>query len=382
MRECLKDLLNIGAAPAGNWEHMRHSADWLIHAQKDGGIAAWYSVIGYYRAFPEVTGYIIPTLFKLSEYTRLQNHKEMALRLADWLLSIQLESGALPTIDLKNPLVFDTGQVVFGLTEAFKQSGKAEYLSGAKKAAEWVYSMQDKEGFWESFTYEKGSRSHYSRVAWALLEVYNILEPKKKELLIGARKNLDWVLTQQLDNGWFRNANFRIGENESLLHTLAYTIEGLLEGGRFFASLPHPEFQKPGKKYLSSATKAADKLISLQSVDGSLFGKYNQNWEGICYWKCLIGIAQMSVVWLKLYSLTRDIKYLEASKKANVYLKTTQNLKAKDNGVNGGLKGSQPIYGSYMPGCYISAGVKFFIDALLLEEKASNSGGRNARNYL
>ncbi len=47
----------------------------------------------------------------------------------------------------------------------------------------------------------------------------------------------------------------------------------------------------------------------------------------------------------------------------------TQQLTAKSPGVRGGIKGSHPIWGAYEPYEYPSWAVKFFSDALMLEER-------------
>lgn len=374
-QECLRDFLNIGHSYCGNnQEHIKHAADWIISAQqankKSGGVAAGYSILGWDKSYPEVTGYIIPTLFELSSYFKELRYKESALTMSNWLVSIQLESGAFPGLDIKTPIVFDTGQILFGLVRAYEKTKSPEYLSSATRAAEWLSSIQEDDGSWEKHVYKDGKRSYHARVAWALLEVYRITQ--KEKFLIAGKKNLDWVLTQQLDNGWFMNAAF--GSRQApFLHTIAYALEGLLEGGIWFNRLEHNKGQYlDGENYINSVIKAADALIALQQENGSLFGIYDGNWTKTCRWSCLVGNAQVSVVWLKLYSLTQHAKYLDAANKMNRYLKTTQNIKSRDKGINGGIKGSQPIYGGYIPFGYISWGAKFFIDALLLEQKLSN----------
>jgi len=377
-RECLKDFLDMGHDYSGsNQDHIKHTANWIISGQnankKDAGVAAWYSIIGWYKSYPEVTGYIIPTFFQLSGYTGQSKYKESALKMSNWLLSIQLKNGAYPCMDLRTPMVFDTGQILFGLVKAYEETNNPEYLNAADRAAEWLSSIQEEDGSWGKFVYKEGKRSYHARVAWALLEVYKITQ--KEKFLMAAKKNLNCVLTQQLENGWFMNAAFESNRN-ALLHTIAYVLEGLLEGGIYFKTLNLTQGQYPdGENYINSVIKTADVLITLQQENGSLFGKYDRTWRKACNWSCLVGNAQLSVVWLKLYSLTAHAKYLNAAKKINEYLKTTQNIRSKDRGINGGIKGSQPIFGRYMPLCYLSWAAKFFIDALLLEERLSNEGG-------
>ena len=59
------------------------------------------------KPYPEVTGYIIPTLIECGE-------RELAVELGHWLLSIQAENGAFRGPDDGACYVFDTGQIVRG----------------------------------------------------------------------------------------------------------------------------------------------------------------------------------------------------------------------------------------------------------------------------
>lgn len=110
-----------------NEEHMKLAAEWLAAAQdatSDGGVSALYSVrTGWDVSYPETTGYIIPTLLNYSRLTGQDTWRERAIRMADWLLSIQLSDGAFPQrTDPVTPLVFDTGQIIFGLIGAFHET--------------------------------------------------------------------------------------------------------------------------------------------------------------------------------------------------------------------------------------------------------------------
>ena len=59
--------------------------------------------------------------------------------MAEWLLSLQLDSGGFPhRTDLAVPLVFDTGQIMFGLVSAFRETGGKRYLNSAERAAQWL----------------------------------------------------------------------------------------------------------------------------------------------------------------------------------------------------------------------------------------------------
>lgn len=79
-------------------------------------------------------------------------------------------------------------------------------------------------------------------------------------------------------------------------------------------------------------------------------------------------------MWCILYQVTKDIRYLNGALKINRELKSSQVLDSSEVGIRGGIKGSQPIWGLYRTFGYPCWAVKFFIDALLLEEKVAKSG--------
>jgi hypothetical protein len=346
-----------------NEQHMRFAAEWLAAAQdatSDGGVSALYSVrTGWDMSYPETTGYIIPTLLNYSRFTQQSIWCDRAIRMADWLLSIQLSDGAFPQrADLVAPLVFDTGQIIFGLIGAFHETRAKQYLDSAIRAAQWLISIQEPIGIWLQHSYGCINHAYYTRVAWALLEVYQEWDDGK--LLLAARKSLTWAMDQQLENGWFRNNTFFVDEYPSL-HTIAYAAQGLLEGGEILQD----------QQYIQAAGKVADALLVRQQKNGALHGVYDQDWRPTVSWTCLTGNAQMSIIWLKLYQARGNEAYLEATKKANTYLKSVQNVTANDPGMKGGIKGSHPINGAYLPYAYPNWATKFFLDALMLEERAT-----------
>jgi len=123
------------------------------------------------------------------------------------------------------------------------------------------------------------------------------------------------------------------------------------------------------KVYLSAAIKSADALLKLQQEDGSLYGIYDSGWKNTVSWSCLTCDAQTDVIWLRLFELTHDEKYLHAAKRMNHFLKKTQHLESSQQGIRGGIKGSQPLFKGYGRFTYQNWAAKFFTDALLLEGK-------------
>lgn len=89
--------------------------EWLRSMEHpDGGIRAWPE----YKAYPEVTGYLIPTLKRNGE-------KEYAERLGDWLESIQNLDGSWNGLE-GGPAVFDTAAIIEGLRALGRDTSKAD----------------------------------------------------------------------------------------------------------------------------------------------------------------------------------------------------------------------------------------------------------------
>ena len=104
-------------------------------------------------------------------------------------------------------------------------------------------------------------------------------------------------------------------------------------------------------------------LMSAIEPTGFLPGRLNSDWKGTVSYACLTGSAQMATIWLKTYALTQDARFLNAALKLVDQLKITQRLGAANRGIRGGIAGSYPIWGSYIPYAYPNWAAKFFADA-------------------
>lgn len=364
-KDVLKDYVNIRNKIYSNEKHIDAAISWILEAQRansDGGVAALYSLYkGWHASYSETTGYIIPTMFNYYHKTKNESIKKSSISMAEWELTKQMGNGAFPggaIGDKEFPVVFNTGQVIFGMVRAYQETKDGKFRNAAIKAADWLVKVQNKNGCWNRFDYLNKIHAYNTRTAWSLAKVYEVTKDKK--YIKSATKNIDWALKQQLSNGWFMHNAF-YEKQEPLLHTIAYAIQGILECGIFLKN----------KKYINAAKKSADRLISLQRKNGSLAGSFDISWKSSVSWSCLTGNSQIAIVWLRLHGLTRDGKYFIAAKKINNYVKSTQNLDSKNSGIRGGIKGAYPIYGWYAPFCYTNWAAKFFIDALMLEDDSS-----------
>src|SRR5260370_39637341 len=127
--------------------------DWIFQAQRrDGGLAAYYSLLtGYSESYPDVTGYIIPTLYDFGRLTGDLVARHAAYLATDWLLSLQMTSGAFPGglhgLDSNpQPSVFNTGQILQGLVRAHTETRNAGMMERAAPAGKWPAARQQAHG--------------------------------------------------------------------------------------------------------------------------------------------------------------------------------------------------------------------------------------------
>jgi len=361
-----KDWLFQGGQPQNKDSlimHRQHAANWILNAQKatpNGGVSAWYKLSTSYcpTSYPEVTGYIVPTMFDLFHLTGEKKYRDVAIEMADWIASVQLPTGAVPAMDFSTPYVFDTGQCISGWLRAYKETEDGRYLMAAEKAASWLAGMQRQDGSFPLTPFTRSTHTYHSRVSWMLLQLYELTRNSVyKDVAV---KNLNWALGFQKPNGWC------VPTSQETTHFIAYAGRGMLEASQITGN----------KAYLVFTQKLADALIQLQLPNGMLYGEYDQNWKPVVESSCLTGNLQTAIIWMRLYAITEDEKYRAAATKALRYVFATQDVTSPKPGINGSIAGSQPLSGSYCPNMYLSWATKFCIDAvnLLLDPKRVLSG--------
>jgi len=350
-------------------QRLQAALEWIKRANSasgNEGISKGYHTIRrrWSPAYPETTGYTIPTLLNAALALDRPDLRVLALNLADYLLKAATSEGAVVhwADPSSQPIVFDTGQVLFGWLAAYSASQDAQYLEAATRAGNWLTSIQDSSGAWVTHQYLGVVKTIDSRVAWALLELYR--QTKQEPYRQAAVRNLDWVLGQQDSDGWFRHCAFR-DEEDPYTHTLVYTAEGLFESG----CLLHEE------RYIDAAIRTADALLARQRADGHLASTFRSGWQATSSSSCLTGNCQASRLWLSLFTLRGDPVYAEAAERAILYVSHTQKLRASNLGVRGGIAGSRPVYGRYERFSYPNWATKFYVDALLTLLAMKNGKG-------
>ena len=286
---------------------------------------------------------------------------DRAVRICRWLLSVQNTDGSFANPRYgKEGIVFDTGQDLFGLVQAFEKTGDPGFRQGAARAAAWLIGIVDEDGIWSRSEHLNTAHVYNARTAWALLRMRQIIDKNdpeqfSAELERTARTNLDWAIAEQSRTGFFNNCAFERGKHP-FTHTIAYTARGLLESGRLL--------QDP--VYLKAAQHCADATLALVQQDGFLAGQVTLGGQAAAGYCCLTGNCQFAIIWAKLYNQTGDPKYQQAAIRALDYVMRHQDIHTSNTNIHGAIKGSYPIWGRYSPLSFPNWPSKFFIDAMLL----------------
>ena len=357
----VKDALRRPAAMGSTQEHLVAAVSWLERAQDitaDDGVSYGYSLRGGWRpSYRETSGYIAVTFFDLAHRFSNPTYRQRAIDMCQWLCSVQNADGSFsnPSYDADRGIVFDTGQVLLGLSRAFVETRSAQFLDHARRAGQWLVEVADSEGLWTRNTFNGIPHAYNTRVAWSLLELNKLEHDVRLESI--ARANLDWAVSQQR-NGHFDQCAFTSGV-PPYTHTIAYTIRGLLESGLLLGE----------DKYVNSAELGASAILEHVRKDGYIPGRIDIDGIARSNYSCLTGNCQLAIIWAKLFSLTGDQRYKGPTISALKYVMTCQDVKCDNPDVRGAIKGSQPLWGGYCTFTYPNWAAKFFIDAMLLSQE-------------
>ncbi|MET4570822.1 hypothetical protein [Rhodanobacter soli] len=348
---------------------LQAAAEWLARAQDAtgcGGVSAYYDAVKrqWAGAYPETTGYIIPTFLRYAEFSGQSEYRERAIRMAEWESAIQLPDGSVRagTLDTTQavPTIFNTGQVLFGWLCAWQQTRDARFRDSALRAADWLVAAQDPDGAWRRFASPFAAHAvntYNTRVAFALAEASCALQEPR--YLDAAVRNVQWALAQMHPNGWLENNDLE-DNDRPLTHTIAYATRGILEVGLIAAN----------SAFVDAAARVARSVAQAQRRDGALPGRLDSAWRAASRWTCVTGNAQMAIIWQRLAAETGEHAWKPVVERANRFNLSIQDVTATDGAVRGGVPGSYPRSGGYMKNRYPNWAAKFFMDALMLQLEA------------
>lgn len=353
--------------------HLSACLRWLTRAQKvnsGGGVAAAYHIDlqRWDVDYPETTGYIIPTVLGYYKLSGVESYRKCAIDMGDWEIAIQEPEGGtgepVGVYGLR-PRIFNTGQVILGWAALYRETGGDKYLTAAQRAAHWIMDNQNPDGKWIKSTYV-GPRAYHIRVAWALLELYDITG--EESYRAAARCSINWVLSQGHANGWFAN-NSLSKPNNPWTHLIGYVLVGLMK----IYGLNNVCFDR--QKTFSLLCNAAKGLANFYTKlkegleEGYFFtlpGTFTSDWSSTDNWSCITGNAQIAFFLWKMSKYTDDPMLLSAAESLINDLKQFHLLDGVTSpDVFGGMPGSYPIGADYLGYAIPNWGVKFFADSLL-----------------
>jgi folate-dependent phosphoribosylglycinamide formyltransferase PurN len=375
--EQVADRGRNGRAGYTDEDHLQAAAAWLERAQDatgNGGVAGRYRLgSGWTSAYPETTGYIIPTFLALAAEPGGERFRERARRAVEFLLALQLPSGAFPGGEVASgtqaPSFFNTGQILTGLAAWHQATGDARAIEAARRAGDWLVGLQDADGAFRRHLYHDIVTTYGAHASCWLAELgRHAGEPRYLE---AARRHVDWVLTHQdAETGWIDLCGFLPEHHRarrSVTHTIAYTLCGVLTTA---ALTGHA-------RAAAAVERAAIAIARRLELSGWLPGVLDSRWRGAASYSCLTGNAQMALVWLTLFERGGDTRFLNAALKAIDLVKRAQPMASGDPAIRGGVPGSDPIWGDYIRMAVPNWSAKFFIDALL--QKRAVMSGLDAR---
>ena len=363
-----RDVLNIEEKELDTDLHLQECIKWLkesfYQTDKKGFAISYFPKIGkkWSVGFVETTGYIIETMLRYGQKYNDNESIQIALAATDWLISMQNENGSFKSNKghfsyfRDEPYIFDTGQDIFGLVEAYRYTKDEKYKISAIKAGDWLCDVQSKDGSWVKYTFQNEARTYYIRVAWALLELFSITKDEKYKKF--ALNNYYWAIDNNIANqNFISNTSFSSGSRQ-FLHLIGYVCRSLIEGYRITND----------EKIKKEAFRLLEMIYKEFQYKGRFAGDYDENFKGDYSYRCLTGEAQIANAIFVLFTITKDSKYKDIIKQINNNLKEVHIISDDSEiGIKGGLKGSHPYWKYYESLKYPNWAVKFFADSLMNE---------------
>ena len=294
-----KEFCDPGAVPA------ERACNWILeNQQKNGGVSVF---CGSAHEYPEVTGYIIPTML---EY----GFRDEALAMTRYLASVANPDGSFTAAGSDRVYLFDTAQALRGLNAIRKITD--EYTELQEKAAEYLFAVLDRHDGIFPKSYEDDPVVPETIMLFALppmLEYARMVGSDEKTALVhrAAKQYLKSPEVLSL---------------QSLTHFLAYQIDGLIDLG-----------------YVDEVQPVIRSLLASQRENGSIPG-----YAGV-EWVCITGCSQIAICLYKLgmpAPADRLMSWVE------------QNMEP-----SGGFLGSVGPGAEYYWDRELSWAVKFYLDA-------------------
>lgn len=337
----------------------KSSIRWIKRSFKvhnNEGSAAYFSQIkGWSFAYPETTGYLIPTMHRYAQKFEDQKLIDLIRSQIDFLITSQNEDGSFPRFfhEASDPLVFDTAQILLGLNYAYQSEDlKSDAIHTAiEKAYLWLVERLGPFGSFTSNNFIEGyNPSYYTRILWPMHESNLILGDDANDKKL--EQSLDFFFGLKNENLSFKDWSFE-PNNAALTHSIVYTLRGLYETALLMKN----------ESLIDSVKESTSKLITeIQDNNWQIAASYDQDWSGNYSFICSSGNAQLFILILKLFGPEAfDIKLYESLMGPLI---KAQRKKIKQPGL-GAVPSSIPIWGKYQRFRYTNWTQKFYLDALM-----------------
>lgn len=294
-----------GTAAYPEASSVERACSWILqNQQENGGVSVFY---GAFHEYPEVTGYIIPTMLQYG-------FRNEALAMAEYLASVANEDGSFNASGSDRVYLFDTAQALRGLNAVRKVTDK--YAALQRKTAEYLFSVLERNNGIFPKSYEDDPIIPETIMLFALppmLEYAQAAASEEKIALVHASVQQYLKAPDALSI-------------QTLTHFLAYQIDGLIDMG-----------------YEKEVEDIIMRLLASQKSDGSI-----PAYAGVD-WICITGCSQIAICLYKLgmrAPADRLVSWVE------------QNMEA-----SGGFLGSVGPKADYLADREISWAVKFYLDA-------------------
>lgn len=276
------------------------------------------------KAYPEVTGYYIPTLLRWG-------YRDIAEGYAKWLCDIQHEDGSWYDTEDEKPYIFDSAQIIKGLIAIRKIMPEVDgYII---KGCDWILSNMTKEGRLISpLENAWGDGKTFSE----LIHTYCISPIRDAGKLLG---RADYVEKSDLIVDYYiTKCKDQIVNFDLLSHFYAYVMEAMLDIGQD-----------------DIAREAMEKMAAIQKNTGAV-PAYND-----VDWVCSTGLFQLSIVWFRLGKVDNGLRAFEYACK----------LQNESGGWFGSYMSEEnpEEINTYFPDSEISWANKYFLDALYYRNK-------------
>ncbi len=342
----------------------RMSLDWLCYSYQHGNGGFPHSrwmylpdVIAWQKDYAETTGYFIENLLEFNTDSH-EKTREMALSAGRWLLRMQSPEGYYNSgTGFDQDSAFNTAQILFGLDSLYRFTQEQAYLTALTQAYNYLCSGILNDGNVYKGLYVEGYYAcYYTRMLWPMLLIdQRYFQSKNLKLL---DKSLNYLFDKRNVAGFFDDTGFYKNKS-SLLHTVAYTLEGFYECSKLTGC------QDIRTEVIRILQQICEEIVMQKKTPAYISDDLKFDYSFVC----VSGQAQLCSLLLKV---NFDFKHSLFKKTAILLFNQLCFWQNKSNSkvCRGALPSSIPVWKPYFPFRYTHWTQKFFLDACSFMKKA------------